>query len=69
MQLFAYCFPRTSRVHGVVIVHAAGLGECGEQAADGVQRVAHPTLQVSGGGHAPLQQLWTHQRDIYSEKD
>lgn len=42
-----WCFPcHTSSVHGVVVIHAAGLCQRDEQAADGVQRMTHPALQV-----------------------
>lgn len=52
MSLFS-----TSSVHAVVVIHAAGFGECGEQAANGIQGMTHPALQVGGGGHAPLEKL------------
>ena len=54
---------RTSGVHAAVVVHAAGLRQRGEQAPDGVQRVAHPALQGAGGGQTPVEQLCRETRD------
>ena len=47
----------TSSVHGAVVVQTAGLRQGDKQAADGVQGVAHPALQVGGGGETSLEQL------------
>ena len=43
---------------GAFLSSASRLRQGAEQGADGVQRVAHPPLQVSGGGVAFMEQLW-----------
>ena len=50
---------------GAFLSSAPRLRQGAEQGADGVQGVAHPPLQVSGGGVAFMEQLWNHneQRD------
>ena len=50
---------------GAFLSSASRLRQGAEQGADGVQGVAHPPLQVSGGGVAFMEQLWNHneQRD------
>jgi len=63
-SLLGFLLGHTSHVHDVVVVHAACFGERGEQTANRVQGMTHPALQVGGGRHAPLEELWARREKV-----